>query len=405
MIRNILALALAVLAGVTFGPQASAQEPTIPATVTITEPGPLNDWCCPTECDTPSRCWVSAEYLLWWIKDGPQSFPLVTTGDPGVVPAPGALGQPSTSVLFGGSDLDYGTFSGGRVTLGGWFDCEQCCGLEVSGFALAREKVRYAASSNAAGSPPIYLALFQSDPALNHEGSVTIADPALGIAGGVAISSSSHLWGAEVNGLFNLRRSCRLRLDLLAGFRYLDLQERITLDTAVNDFVLDIQNHEHDDFSTRNQFYGGQIGARLGWRTGRISVDVTGKVALGSTHQSVSIQGFNEQSGSGAANGTFPGGIYAQPSNIGRETRDTFTVVPQAQVKLGVDITKNITASVGYDFMYWNRVVRPGEQMDRSVNQTQQLGGTLIGPARPQSPFDRSDFWSQGVSFGLEFRF
>ena len=58
--------------------------------------------------------WGGAEYLLWWEKNQPLGIPLVTTGSPGM----GALGSPDTVVLYGGSDADYHTFSGGRFTLG-----------------------------------------------------------------------------------------------------------------------------------------------------------------------------------------------------------------------------------------------------------------------------------------------
>lgn len=45
------------------------------------------------------RCWGRFEYLLWWEKDGPTPGPLVTTGPPSA--APGVLGRPGTTVLFG----------------------------------------------------------------------------------------------------------------------------------------------------------------------------------------------------------------------------------------------------------------------------------------------------------------
>jgi hypothetical protein len=61
--------------------------------------------------------------------------------------------------------------------------------------------------------------------------------------------------------------------------------------------------------------------------------------------------------------------------------------------------------------MYWNDVVRPGNQVDRSVNLTQNVVldpngvGTQVGPAQPAPLFDRSAFWAQGLTFGLEVQF
>ena len=50
-----------------------------------------------------------------------------------------------------------------------------------------------------------------------------------GTPGGVHITSESQLWGAELNGLVNLSGGGSFSLDLLAGFRYLDLDENLKL--------------------------------------------------------------------------------------------------------------------------------------------------------------------------------
>ena len=47
----------------------------------------------------------------------------------------------------------------------------------------------------------------------------------------------------------------------------------------------------HDQFSTRNRFYGGEIGARAELWSGNLFVNVRGMVALGSTDQVVDLAG------------------------------------------------------------------------------------------------------------------
>jgi hypothetical protein len=77
-------------------------------------------------------------------------------------------------------------------------------------------------------------------------------------------------------------------------------------------------------------------------------------------------------------------------------------------MKFYVLITQHCRAFVGYDFLYWNQVVRPGNQVDRNINLSQSAvfgSGTLSGPATPAPLFGRSDFWAQGITFGLELRF
>jgi hypothetical protein len=156
---------------------------------------------------------------------------------------------------------------------------------------------------------------------------------------------------------------------------------------------------------------------------GRLSLETTLKVALGSTHEVLTTSGITNQNITGflstivgLPSGQFPSGIYVQPSNTGRFAQDRFAVLPEGELKIGFDITGRIRATIGYDFIYWSDVLRPGNQIDRVINISQTTGalwgnvpggggGALVGPARPQPLMKTSDFWAQGISFGLEFRF
>jgi hypothetical protein len=365
----------------------------------------------------PPQIWARGEYLLWWTKNAPLPLPLVTTGDPNVgFPAlntAGAIGQPGTRVLLGNAGQDFGAFSGMRFTLGGWLGRDQMLGVEASGFLLENRLDHFAAASDANGNPPLYFPRFNAF--TGAEGGVPIADPLRGFAGSVAVTSALQLWGAEGNGCLALWRSPGLELCLLMGFRYADLKESLNINNTTTDLIFLNTTTLTDSFGTRNQFYGGQIGARLDLERGRFSLDMTGKLAMGSTHEVVNIQGAITQLGPNPlvppGFGTFPGGLFAQPSNIGRYTGNQFSVLPAVELKLAYRITERLRAFVGYDFMYLSQVVRPGNQINHSVNLTQNAVldpagvGALVGPAQPAPLFQRSDFWAQGVTFGLEFRY
>ena len=96
-------------------------------------------------------------------------------------------------------------------------------------------------------------------------------------------------------------------------------------------------------------------------------------------------------------------------SNSGLARRDEFTFIPEGGARVGVHITNNVTLFVGYTFIYWFDVARPGEQIDRTVNPAlvpaNLAFGSGVGPARPALTFSKTDFWAQGVNFGLEFRY
>jgi Putative beta barrel porin-7 (BBP7) len=359
------------------------------------------------------RVWVRSEYLLWWVKNAPLPIPLVAVTDEPDPKEP--LGGPPNRLLLGNSSAGFGAFSGFRLTLGGWLNCERDVGIEGSGFVLERRSSRFYTASDKAGNPLLAFPFFNRTPGAEGEDFLRISDPTAAgqYAGNVLVASSLQLWGAEVNGIACLWRTPTMDFTFLAGFRYLDLQESLRIFNQTNDFSVDpnIVTVLNDRFGTRNQFYGGQIGGRLNWQCNRLDVDLTGKLGLGATHQVVEIQGSTTQSGPFAPTpGTFPGGFFTQPSNIGRFTANQFTVIPAMELKIGYQITPRCRAFAGYDFLYWNQVVRPGNQIDRNINTTQSTvlgttGGVLQGPASPSPLFNRTDFWAQGVNFGLEFRF
>src|SRR4029077_20395995 len=94
---------------------------------------------------------------------GDPSIPLVTTATPGAcLCMAGSLGDPSARVLIGGQNIDLEERSGGRFTLGHWFDPCQCCGVEASYFFLGNRSTSQSASSDATGTPLIAVPFFNT---------------------------------------------------------------------------------------------------------------------------------------------------------------------------------------------------------------------------------------------------
>ena len=337
-----------------------------------------------------------------------QLPPLLTTGNPNS-PLGGVLGDPGTVVLYGGQPQNFAPFAGGRFTLG--TDLGQSgLRIETSFFFLESRTQTSSAASNSNGVPLLVMPLYRSE--LQREGGYTVSLPGTGgvlpdaILGNATFASSMRLWGAEVNPSMTFLERPSLRVDGLFGFRYLDLSESLGIETNSNDLLYLIQTQTEDSFQTRNQFYGAQLGTRAIWGRPDLFLDLATRVALGSTHQVVDVAGITTSQGLGAATpGTFPGGVYAQPTNIGRSSSDHFAVVPQVQVKVVYALCQHLQVYAGYDFLYWSSVVRPGDQIDHAVNLSQSLGQPLTGPATPRPLMERSDFWAQGLSFGVEWKF
>jgi hypothetical protein len=353
---------------------------------------------------------------------------------------PGAVGAPGTTVLIGGGQtINYGPASGARFTFGGWLDSCGTVGVEGSGFWLGRVSSQSSVSANSAGSPLISVPFF--DVTTSMESAYFISLPGF-VTGSVVVNSTSELWGAEISGVYNLYRSDTMVADALVGFRYADLLEKLSIDTAstaVGPGVADIffaggfvgfptTVATTDSFQTRNQFYGGQIGARASACYDRFSLDLTGKVALGANEQTINISGSTSTylpGTSGPTPGappffgppgppafaTAPGGLLALPSNSGHFTETKFSVIPEIELRLKARVWRNLSAFVGYDFMYWSEVVRPGDQIQHAINPLQSPSNPNLvyapgtPPALPTVPFHESSFWAQGLTFGVEFKY
>jgi hypothetical protein len=324
-------------------------------------------------------------------------------------------------VLFSGEGVDRDPFSGARFTAGYWLDCGQTKGIEASYFFLGSRSQNFTSnSSGAPGSSILARPFFDVSSGLPN--SQLIAFPGLG-SGTVGVHSTTRLQGPEANLICNLCCSCgdcgdcggparSYRVDLIGGFRYLELSEGLGVveDTQVlpeSPVFSGANISAFDQFDTRNQFYGAQIGVRAELRQNRLFANVTGKLALGDTHQTVNINGATTITPPGGAAIVRPGGMLALPSNTGRFSRDEFSVVPEGSVNVGYQVTNNLRVSVGYTFLYWSGVVRPGDAIDLRVNST-RVPTSLVPPSGPAAPlflFRSSDFWAQGITFGVELQF
>lgn len=346
-----------------------------------------------------SKFWMRAEYLGYWVKGAPLPVALVT-GDPA---------NPTHELLNSAQSL--GFFSGLRFDLGVWFDSYNQFGVEASFFGLERRTQTFSASSDSAGNPTLAFPFTNQTPGAAGDTFMPITTPGV-FAGGVTVTSTLQLWGTEANMVAVLlqRQGTGLEITALAGVRYVDLRETLQINTVSSDLLTSPNTvlAQNDSFGTRNQFYGGQLGARVGWQGDRFGFDLTGKIAVGPTHETLIIQGASTQTGPGGVNGTFPGGFFTQSSNIGHYSYNPWTFIPALEMKVYWLVSSQLRLYAGYDFLYWNQVVRPGSQIDHNINLSQSAvfgAGALSGPAYPAPLFNRTDFWAQGFNVGFEFKF
>ena len=104
----------------------------------------------------------------------------------------------------------------------------------------------------------------------------------------------------------------------------------------------------------------------------------------------------------GGVTTAFPGGVLTQ-DRLGVYHRNRFAWSPDVGLKLGYQLTDHMRATVGYDFLYLSDVARAGDQVDQRVNPARAVG--MAGALNPPFVFHGTDFWAQGLNFGLEFRY
>lgn len=390
--------------------------------------------CC--RCSNPWRVgsfWFNADYLICRIREQ-RAPPLITAGNPGD-PIPAGLGQANTLVIvpntfspFAGGDLASGDHHGARFAAGIWLNKSETIGIDASYFYLAESGFSETGGPYGASLPfQIGRPFFDITTFTGQADNVAIPNRSVG---GYLVNAPTLFWGSDANLLWNMGACDCLRLDVMLGARYLQLKEK--LETATLTVNTDFTNQalvgtsvsRLEQFNSLNRFYGAQIGARLEGRCCRLFANVTGKAAFGRTEEIVDVAGASLLFNPGIVNGALaaagaagipsqggnvaPGAIYAQPSNMGTHIQRQYAVASELNVNVGYYLTCWLRFYVGYNLFHLNHVARPGDQIDPFVNNTSIPFRSFLMPAgapRPSFVFRDSDFWAQGISFGLDFRF
>jgi len=386
-------------------------QPALTVTGTIDQPG------------LGPMAWVGFDYMYWRIKSGPNTPPLVTQGSLNAPTVPGALGDPFTQILFGGTaNFQYNGFNGGQLTAGLWLDYDRDIGFEGSGFLFQKKKVNFTASSDSNGNPVLTQPFF--DVINNVEAVASISIPMVQY-GSIAITSSSRMGGAEANLFTPLVRTANIEFEGMVGFRYFNVSEDFEMLTNTGIiasfagiaplFFLGQQTVDYpqvlsirDSFKTDNSFYGGQIGVRTRLSYERFYVKAQAEAAFGAVQEVVDISGLTQVQATpgGIVTAQSPGGIFAVANNSGHFVSTKLGVMPSGEIKGGFEVLPGVAFEVGYSALFLNHVVRPGNLVDRNINTSEvpsfaTFSQPAVGPAVPVFSMNQTSFWAQGVSIGV----
>jgi hypothetical protein len=411
----ILAVLLALVEAGRCRAQFAAAPTPAPASAVVVPDGTPVECQPPLECGggpcgPPGRVWAEAEFLLWWQK-GFGVPPLVTTSTPGTPQAQaGVLGAPSTTTLFGNENVNGGERPGMRFRVGGWFDAAQTCGIQGEYFLLGSTVTRFAASSP--GDPILARPFFNA--VTGAPDAELVAFPGV-VAGSVLVNAtSSGLLGAGVDLRQNLCCGCRGRLDVLVGWRTLHLSDGLgvtenltSTDPNNPNIPLGTNLVIADRIETHNDFNGINLGLTGELNAGPLVVTGLARVALGYNRNVVDLGGSRTVTAPGGTPNVQAGGLLALSSNSGRVSSIEGTAVPELGVQVGYAVLPRVRLFAGYSWVFWPDVVRPGHQIDLTVNPglLPPVTPPVSGPNRPALNLTREDFWAQGITFGLECRY
>jgi hypothetical protein len=364
---------------------------------------------------------VRLEYLCWWMN-GHMLPPLVTTGPAGTPPV---LGSPTTRVLFGDEEVDVSNRSGFRVLwdarLAHWFETD----LQLEGhfFWLGHGQSSGDFFAESTGVPVLgrpfrNLQTSSQDALLVAAPGLPFPDPLLGMPdrsvtldlGRMEADSSSHLNAAGVL----LRKPWVDRgafwCDLLAGYRYLGYQERLTLqqsqlfsdptDPTNPDRFGEIQIE--DSFSTWNEFHGVDLGIEARFPCGPVELELLAKLAVGNVHQILTISGNRlairpEDGDPNTPQVVAQGyGFLATSSTVGRYAANHFGVVPEIGLTLRWPVSCSFSITLGYTLIALPNVLRTGDQIDTALDPSHTIPGA-------GAPLNDSTVWIQGINLGVEF--
>jgi Putative beta barrel porin-7 (BBP7) len=332
-----------------------------------------------------------AEYLIWFSR-GRKTPPLATTVAPNLA-----------TDSYGTEPIGENARSGLRLTLGHLLADNETW-AEGRFWGLEDSTERYGAISS---TTPFILEPFLSR---GSQAILVIAAPSQS-TGGIDILSKNDLIGGDAW----LRRSVSddgyRRFDLLAGYQFSRLDDSLVISRRSQFLAGNSAGQlagtifdSRDSFRTQNEFHGGSLGF-ISERRGKYwSMELLGKIGLGSMREAVIIDGAQSAQVPGNATTNAARGLLTQPSNIGSYERNRFAVVPELNVNGVLNLSPSWRLMAGYSIIYWSNAVLAGNQIDTRINLTQNPPGPLVGPLRPTFAFNRNDYVVQGMNLGAEYR-
>ena len=296
---------------------------------------------------------MGADFLMFWPQSQPIPANLITLTN----------GAPVAS-----KGVNYGIQYGFRLDLGLWLNSEESLGAQ----SLVDQLFRKTVTVSPAGT-------------VNLNTFVGGAPTALPVTG-LNFQSWTQYNRVDGSTLFRIRCNDRMRIYGIIGTKFVVMEEDVSFNYNFAGGPV------FEDFHTRNNFYGGQVGVLVTYSAGRIDLDGAAKVGLGADYYNTTILGRN------ASN--LPTQAFTNDANIGFYENTVFSAVPEFNGNVNYRLTDRISLRAGYTVLFFTNMQRPGAQI------VQNIAPGLASPhTGPRFPGIRDTFIMNGLNFGAILRY
>jgi hypothetical protein len=363
---------------------------------TVRPPMPVTG--APIEIPPGPMFWLDGDYLLWRTKGGlvpPVVVGIYSSANP---PLPV---DPRMSFPVSDDHINGSLQSGYRLRAGMWTDKPQGTGYEAiyTSFLHNESTNTFFGGWNSILARPFVDVVQRSTAVLQLSNTIGT------LQGVAAMRTQFDSDGFELNMLRRGPAMIGEQMHWVLGVRYWGLEESLAIEGASQGGNLRVASF--DSFATQNRFLGPQFGGQWLWERGRMSIDVSLKMAVGAMRQETSIDGGSTAMLASGAAIQRQGGLLALSSNIGDYDRTKLAWIRDTSFNLRYRITDNVQFRLGYEFFWASSVLRPGQQIDLGVNPTLLPfnNASLSGPIRPWYRPDGEIFWMHGINVGLSVQF
>ena len=304
-----------------------------------------------------SRCWPR------WFA-GANGLVMTRT-----LPTGAATMQPVAGSQLLTSDADFGWPGGLDLHVGRWFGDRQQHAVEMIYWGV----FQMGSSATLAAGPPGINAIPQA-PGVSLRG--TPASEFLVGATQQEINRADVINDIEINWIYSLwdrpeflPQERAVNLMWLAGFRYFQLNDQLTLTTGSGDPAIGPLDF---GVATNNNIYGGQVGAKFDWRfLPRLRFNVVPKIMLGGN----AITNTSSLASPTGTQAIFTGGAPARAfSELG-----VFSWLGSVDTSIAWDVTENWSLWLGYRVVGVGNIAQADNQWPTVISSPASLEGIAAG--------------------------